>query len=205
MTFVRQVTDNCHGKNSWFSDTGNTGGACQRKFSASAVRKWDRHKRHEWAHLALWTWKYRRSVVLRISGKGGNQRRRQIQDCRCTGCIWNNSVRPEKMQPGISEKSTDLYGDCQYHNSRHRAQRLYIAGQWYADRGNVDTVSGNGLELPEKNGVLAWASVSAGHQLLLSPFLSWSVGRWEKGTGRNSLLWYVFWRTLLCSQWKMPC
>ena len=61
--------------------------------------------------------------------EGGNQRRRQIQDCRCTGCIWNNSVRPEKMQPGISEKSTDLYGDCQYRNSRHRAQRLYIAGQ----------------------------------------------------------------------------
>ena len=205
MTFVRQVTDNCHWKNSWFSDTGNTGGACQRKFSASAVRKWDRHKRSECAHSALWTWKYRRSVVLRISGKGGNQRRRQIQDCRCTGCIWNNSVRPEKMQPGISEKSTDIYGDCQYRNSRHRAQRLYIAWQWYADRGNVDTVSGNGLELPEKNGILAWTSVSARHQLLLSPFLPWSAGRGEKGTGRNPVLRYVLRWALLCSQWKMPC
>ena len=35
----------------------------------------------------------------------------------------------KKMQPGISEKSTDIYGDCQYRNSRHRAQRLYIAWQ----------------------------------------------------------------------------
>ena len=43
--------------------------------------------------------------------------------------------------------------------------------------GNTDTVSGNGLEISEKNGVPAWASVSAGHQLLLSPFLSWTVGR----------------------------
>ena len=39
---------------------------------------------------------HRRSVVLRISGKGGNQRRKRIQDCRHTGCVRNNSFRPEK-------------------------------------------------------------------------------------------------------------
>lgn len=37
--------------------------------------------------------------------------------------------------------------------------------------GNTDTVSGNGLEISEKNGVPAWASISAGYQLLLSPLL----------------------------------
>ena len=36
------------------------------------------------------------SVVQRISGKGGNQRRKRIQDCRHTGCVRNNSFRSEK-------------------------------------------------------------------------------------------------------------
>ena len=35
-------------------------------------------------------------VVQRISGKGGNQRRKRIQDCRHTGCVRNNSFRSEK-------------------------------------------------------------------------------------------------------------
>ena len=69
--------------------------------------------------------------------------------------------------------------------------------------GNVDTVSGNGLELPEKNGIPAWTSVSARHQLLLSPFLPWSAGRGEKGTGRNPVLRYVLRWALLCGQREM--
>jgi len=42
--------------------------------------------------------------------------------------------------------------------------------------GNTDTVSGNGLEISEKNGVPAWAFISAGYQLLLSPLLPWIAG-----------------------------
>ena len=42
---------------------------------------------------------------------------------------------------------------------------------------DADTVSGNGLEISEKNGVPAWASISAGYQLLLSPLLPWIAGR----------------------------
>ncbi len=45
------------------------------------------------------------------------------------GSIRNNPVRSEKMQPGVPEKSTDLYGNCQYRNSRHRAQCLYTDGE----------------------------------------------------------------------------
>ena len=41
------------------------------------------------APIQLWGREYCGNTVQRISGKGGNQRRRQIQDCRCTGCIWN--------------------------------------------------------------------------------------------------------------------
>ena len=47
--------------------------------------------------------------------------------------------------------------------------------------GNTDTVSGNGLEISEKNGVPAWASISAGYQLLLSPLLPWIAGKWKNG------------------------
>ena len=36
------------------------------------------------------------NTVQRISGKGGNQRRKRIQDCRHTGCVRNNSFRSEK-------------------------------------------------------------------------------------------------------------
>ena len=41
--------------------------------------------------------------------------------------------------------------------------------------------------LPEKNGVPAWASISAGYQLLLSPLLPWIAGRGEKGSWEKSL------------------
>ena len=46
--------------------------------------------------------------------------------------------------------------------------------------GNTDTVSGNGLEISEKNGVPAWASISAGYQLLLSTLLPWIAGKVKK-------------------------
>ena len=52
--------------------------------------------------------------------------------------------------------------------------------------GNTDTVSGNGLEISEKNGVPAWASISAGYQLLLSPLLPWIAGRLKKGNWEKS-------------------
>ena len=70
-----------------------------------------------------------------------------------------------------------LYGDCQYRNSRYRAQCLHTARERHADRRDADTVSGNGLEISEKNGIPAWAFISAGYQLLLSPLLPWIAGR----------------------------
>ena len=47
-------------------------------------------------HTAFGAGEYCGSVVQRISGKGGNQRRKRIQDCRHTGCVRNNSFRSEK-------------------------------------------------------------------------------------------------------------
>ena len=52
-----------------------------------------------------------------------------------------------------------------------------LPGERHADRRDADTVSGNRLEISEKNGVPAWASISAGYQLLLSLLLPWIAGR----------------------------
>ena len=41
----------------------------------------------------------------------------------------------KKSNRVFQKKSTDLYGDCQYHNSRYRAQCLHTAGERHADRG----------------------------------------------------------------------
>lgn len=52
-----------------------------------------------------------------------------------------------------------------------------LPGERHANRRDTDTVSGNRLEISEKNGVPAWTSISAGYQLLLSPLLPWIAGR----------------------------
>lgn len=83
----------------------------------------------------------------------------------------------QKKVTGYFRKSTDLYGDCQCRNSRYRSLRLHTAGERHANRRDTDTVSGNRLEISEKNGVPAWTSISAGYQLLLSPLLPWIAGR----------------------------
>lgn len=62
------------------------------------------------------------------------------------------------------------------------------ARERHADRRDADTVSGNRLEISEKNGVPAWASVSADTSYYYPRFyLGLSEGE-KKGIGRNSLL-----------------
>ena len=62
------------------------------------------HKQHECTHTAFGVGEYCENTVQRISGKGGNQRRKRIQDCRHTGCVRNNSFRSEKSNQVFQKK-----------------------------------------------------------------------------------------------------
>ncbi len=90
----------------------------------------------------------------------------------------------QKKSNRVFQKKVQTYRDCQCRNSRYRSLRLHTAGERHANRRDTDTVSGNRLEISEKNGVPAWASISAGYQLLLSPFTldcrKVKKGNWEK-------------------------
>ena len=130
------------------------------------------------AHTALWgrgILRERCSADIRKRWKSKKKAGYRIADIQAvSGTILldqkkSNRVFQKKVQTYMGIASTVTA------DTEHSA--CILPGSDMRTGGNADTVSGNGLELPEKNGVPAWASVSAGHQLLLSPFLSWSVGR----------------------------
>ena len=68
------------------------------------------HKQHECTHTAFGVGEYCENTVQRISGKGGNQRRKRIQDCRHTGCVRNNSFRSEKSNQVFQKKVQTYMG-----------------------------------------------------------------------------------------------